>query len=141
MANIVIEADKLSYSVYETVKRTIDDNIDTCEDNLLKAARTSKRRLASYDGSWIGWDDLGFSTGIHAAGWDVYRHRRLKDQGLLMAVVATRYKPSLTHLLEFGHDFVMGGKVYGRAKATHYIMEAFKAGRDKLLETCNVDNP
>lgn len=70
-------------------------------------------------------------TGAYARGWQA--DAEVSTHGVKV-VVHNRTKPSLSHLLEKGHDVVVSGKRYGRAAGDGVIQAAADATSGVLFE-------
>lgn len=134
---------EFSKCVQQFVGETIHQNMDALTKNLKAAARKTRNKMRKYDGTWIGWHDMGFSTGVYASGWTVYNHRKWRGIGKVMSVVAAGHEANLTWLLENGHRIVINGVDTGKStsRGKGSIEKAYQVGLKALLETCHVDNP
>ena len=163
----VIESTSLAKEVYDIVSKNIEYNNEALFQNIYDAAKVSRHKLAVRSGEWIGRNRVGHDRMFHRKGWKIYKENWYRVRGAekkcgrRSAVVASKIEPSLTHLLEFGHNIVMpwlddpytgngpfyrtvdeysGEGIIGRTRAFYYIAAAFYAGKTKLLEA-KVDNP
>ena len=108
----------------------LDDFMDQCTLDAKKAVQKGgnacKKQLQ-------GTADPGM-TGEYASGW---RMRTDYDRfGGYYVRVYNASKPSLTHLLEFGHlvKREKGGPVVGRAAAHPHIEPAYETGAETILK-------
>ena len=115
-----------------TVKVSLD-NLDAVFSEILDNHKETIDALNKKNVSKVGRDvaqnlqnTSPADTGDYARGWKSY----VEDDsyGGTVAVVAQSKKPSLTHLLEFGH----GGPQ--PAKAHAHIAPAYQKGKAELLE-------
>lgn len=144
----LITTSMLSKEIASIIEEQIEYNQYALWENLLAAANAAKRDLKRYRGEWVGREKVGHSRDFHSKGWRVYRenwsHGKYgwKNKGLHSAVLASYIEPSLTHLLELGHDvyFAKGVPTGIRTRATKYMANAFEKGAKKLLEA-RIDNP
>lgn len=130
-------------TVYSIVKDNVDTNSKQLKKDIDKAANKSRDMLRSYKGRYVRGRlrPVGASTGVYAAGWEVYRHGSELSEGHYKAVVANKAKPQLTHLVEDGHvKYIFGSGPHGRVAAHKHIEPAYEAGAS-LLGGLTVDNP
>lgn len=107
MDNVTVKGGSIDEVVAEAFKVTeavANQAAITCAD---KAAKHAVSLLRSAIGG----------TGKYSRGWKV---KREKDG----AVVYNASQPSLTHLLENGHDIIRNGQKVGRARAIPHISVA-----------------
>ena len=107
MDNVTVKGGSIDEVVAEAFKVTeavANQAAITCAD---KAAKHAVSLLRSAIGG----------TGKYSRGWKV---KREKDG----AVVYNASQPSLTHLLENGHDIIRNGQKVGRARAIQHISVA-----------------
>lgn len=107
MDNVTIKGGSIDEVVAEAFKVTeavANQAAITCAD---KAAKHAVSLLRSAIGG----------TGRYSRGWKV---KREKDG----AIVYNAAQPSLTHLLENGHDIIRNGQKVGRARAIPHISVA-----------------
>lgn len=148
MNTIVVDVDNFAGAVVELVQKNIDDNELLMKQDVHKAGEVAAewlRKHAPYD-SWgrvknKKSSDFGALKLAHYRdGWTSYFSDRLAFSHMVTATVATKTEPSLTHLLEFGHEmFVHGHDTGKRVPAYPHISTAFGVGK-KVLESAKVDN-
>lgn len=71
-------------------------------------------------------------TGAYAKGWQAKKEAENASGVTYRVRNKTRYY--LTHLLEYGHPIVRGGKVVGRAKAIAHIRPAEQKAENEFIE-------
>lgn len=70
-------------------------------------------------------------SGEYAGGW---KQKTTKTRTGGETVVYNGKKPGLTHLLEFGHPIVSGGRTVGQAKAFPHMAQAQETANRVYLE-------
>ena len=104
------------------------DATEEVRENAAKAVRSAARSMAS---------DLRSSSpqdrGEYAGGWTATDTTTANDEGCYF-VVHNRAKPTLTHLLEEGHEqWYMGRDLGYRTAGRPHIAPAFEKARSKFL--------
>lgn len=151
----LIDPRALAQTLHEMLEENVEHNEGVMRDDIRHAAKLAEDELHTASPKL---------TGHHAEGWRTYFDQRISRGIVAQATVAATVKPSLTHLLEFGHIVVARGKqkkskkrkkkdqdprhsdshrsvgLGGRTKAFYYIRDAYNTGA-RYLEGVKVDNP
>lgn len=133
-----IKPHQLGDAIYESVQETIEEDYEVLGRVVRAAGNAAKKSLASYHGTWIGFEQVGHDRRIYAKGWKVYNHRRNLKNGFVASTVANKNEPSVSHLVEYGHRLVRKGTVYGRVRPHPHMAEAEKAAM-AVLDAAAVD--
>ena len=128
----LIDPRALAQTLHEMLEENVEHNEGVMRDDIRHAAKLAEDELHTASPKL---------TGHHAEGWRTYFDQRISRGIVAQATVAATVKPSLTHLLEFGHRIVIGKRDTGRrTRAFYYIQHAYNTGA-RYLEGVKVDNP
>lgn len=113
------------YSVLmDFVSENVDDNEQAIQRNVKEAGEHAEKELQGYDGP--------YATGKYAKGWK--SDFRTGEYGHATATVHNTSQPSLTHLIEKGHELFVHGRDTGRrTRANPHIETAYENAADILL--------
>lgn len=95
------------------------------------AAKDACEQVKADVGKWSQMEDLPERERLaYERGWKVYHHQ-MRD-GHAESVVANKNAPSLTHLIEKGHELFVFGKDTGRrTQPRPHISDAYKAAAQR----------
>ena len=128
----VIQPKDLASTLHAIMQDNLETNEGVAVENLKEAGDAAVNFLRANSPKL---------EGHYAEGWTAYFSDNFKRGNAAQVVVATKIKPSLTHLLEFGHVLVyFGHKTGRRVRAIPHIAPAYKVGA-AVLERAKVDNP
>lgn len=123
--------------VYSTVVGLCEESKARTEQKMRRdiraAADSAVAELEGYKGNYVvgTLHPVGHSTGDYAKGWRAYHHATV--EGHAKSVVANAAKPSLTHLLEFGHTmFIFGHNTHRHGGQHKHIAQAYEHAAAKL---------
>lgn len=109
-------------AIVEMVSENIDENERILAQNIKEAGDDCANELKSTSPR---------RTGEYASGWK--NNFRGGEYGHAVSVIANHTKPSLTHLLENGHElFYMGHDTGRRTRAFKHIEPAYEHAADEL---------
>lgn len=144
----VVAVDDFAQAVHDLVAQNIEENELYMREDVKRAGDAAVKYLRSsapYDPKALvksGHDKGKKKKRLkhYRSGWTDYFSDRLAFAHMVTATVATKNEPSLTHLLEFGHEmFVHGHDTGRRVPAYPHISKAYDVGK-KVLEAAKVDN-
>lgn len=142
----VVAVDDFAQAVHDLVAQNIEENELHMREDVKRAGETAASYLRSnapYDAMAIikKGSEKGQAKVVHyREGWTSYFSDRMPFTHMVTATVATKIEPSLTHLLEFGHEMFVHGHDTGRRVPAHpHISKAYDVGK-KVLEAAKVDN-
>lgn len=113
------------YSVLmDFVSENVDDNQTAIQQNVQEAGEHAEAELQGYDGPYAEDD--------YAKGWK--SDFQTGEYGHATATVHNTTQPSLTHLIEKGHELFMYGRDTGtRTRANPHIETAYENAAEILL--------
>ena len=97
----VVNTDQLAVELSKAVKNYTEDVSKAVDKKVSSTATKVKREIKQ---------DSPRKSGEYADGWS---RKTSRKNGLIDITIYNKEKPSLTHLLEFGHAKVGGGRVAG----------------------------
>lgn len=118
--------------VKELCQEYVDEEKGKMRKQLVSAAKYAASELRRAKGEYSGTSLLGDRTeAIYEKGWTYYT-QKWRD-GKVAVVVANKTAPSLTWLIEKGHElFVFGRDTGKRTKARPHIANAYEKARSKV---------
>lgn len=126
--HVIVGVDRFGTIVRQMVQSNIDENIEVLDANVLAAAEQAAAELketSAVGDSWRGWGSIVQDIGSYKAGWQAYHYKPRKDS--VLAIVAQANYPTITHLLEEGHELFFFGRDTGRRLAGNQaIATAYK---------------
>lgn len=126
---MTVSVDYLSKAVHELVEANIDDNLEALDANVQAAGEKAADELKTTSApknAWRGTSSISDVEGEYRAAWRAYRYRQPLKYKKALCVVANWHYPTLTHLLEFGHEYwYFGVHVGGRIDGNKAIEKAY----------------
>lgn len=124
-ASVRCDVNDFYSTIMEMVRETVDEDQSAVEENVKAAADKCTRELRSK-----AWKNGGTR---YSSGWE--SDYKVGPEGHARAVVHNTSQPSLTHLLENGHELFVGGHDTGRrVPAYKHIEPAYEHAKDELLQ-------
>ena len=126
--NKKVTIDNLSSEIMKTLKEFEGVTDKDCEDGVLDTAEEAVKELRQANppgsGEYQSWKKYN-------SGWGIKATIRGKKTS---AVVHNKKEYRLTHLLEFGHALVAGGRRVGRTRAFEHIAPVAKRAEENLVK-------
>ena len=117
MADNIVAVDELAKAVNAELDAFVGMLPNDIAEAQKAAAKAAKKQLRSTSPE---------KTGEYAKNWKI---QTTKTRTGATTEVYQGKKPGLTHLLEYGHPIVSGGRVAGQAKAFPHIADAEAAAK------------
>lgn len=115
--------DPLSILIGAELESWADDVSEQLKDDIEAAAEAAESVLRTAS---------PFRRGSGRGHYRIWQHHMTESDWHYSARVYDKYKPTLTHLLEYGHDIVRKGKVVGHAAAIPHIERGYRAAADYM---------
>ena len=126
--HVIVGVDRFGSIVRQLVQSNIDENIEALDANVYAAAVHAADELketSAVGDSWRGWGSIVQDIGSYKAGWHPY-HYKTRPYSVL-AIVAQANYPTITHLLEEGHElFIFGKDQHRRVAGNGAIATAYR---------------
>lgn len=126
--HVIVGVDRFGHIVREMVQANIDGNIESLDENVHAAAEHAAAELHETSATKDAWRGIGSivqDVGTYRAGWHAYHYKPKKER--VLAIVAQAHYPTITHLLEEGHEWFFFGKDMGkRIPGNGAIAKAYK---------------
>lgn len=128
--NVTVGVMRFGSTVHSMVQTNIEENIEALDANIFSAAEHAANELQTTSGSkesWRGKGSIVKDIGAYRAGWHAYHHARALKFDRAVSVVAQAHFPSITHLLEEGHELIYFGVPQNkRVPGDHAIATAYE---------------
>lgn len=127
-----IDVNDLYSEIHSLMVESIGETEEEVTEAIYHAADVSAEALKEDIGKWSQTEDLPERDRLlYEKGWKAYKHKM--REGHVEAVVANATAPSLTHLIENGHEkFVYGRDTGERTEPRNHIEKAYRKGAETL---------
>ena len=133
MSDVTCDVNDFYENFMAMCEATVEQAETELAEEIYEAADDAVAELKAAVGKWSQTGDSPTSDRealTYEKGWKAYKHKP-KD-GHIEAVVANKNAPSLTHLIEKGHElFVYGRDTGRRTKPRPHIKQAYEYAADK----------
>lgn len=128
--NVTIGVQRFGSTIHSMIQTNIEENEEALDENIHQAAEHAAKELQATSGShdsWRGKGSMVKEKGAYQSGWHAYHHKRALKYHRAVSVVAQAHYPTLTHLLEEGHELIYFGTPKGyRIPGDHAIATAYE---------------
>lgn len=131
MAEVTCEAGDFYENVMQIFEAFVQEAEEDLQEDVYAAADDAVSDLKEAIGKWSQLEDIdGREALTYEKGWVAYKYA-MRD-GHVESVAANKTAPSLTHLIEKGHElFIYGHDTGRRTKPRPHIKEAFEKSANK----------
>lgn len=127
MPSVEIDVNDFYSVLMDMAAQVVDEDEEQLSADVYALGDRARDNLKAAVGKWSQTEDLPERERLlYERGWKSYHYKPV--EGHVEAVVANATAPSLTHLIEKGHElFVYGEDTGRRTQARPHIREAYEA--------------